>query len=323
MLLTLPGAELAPESLRLLAGAMAESRHPWTDSRDAGDAQRGLPIREALVPVRGMFLFVLVFAGLVGPLNLFLLARWRRRMWLLVTVPALALLATAGVTAYAWLGEGVVRERSTLSLTLLDEGSHRAAIWSLAGVYATFTPGEGLRYSGRTEVTPLLGNTLGAPGLFGVDWSSEQRLVPGWLVARTPLHLLSRRLELRRERLLFTPTPDGLEVQNALGAPLERLAVRTGDGALYLGKRVGNGARGELERAPAAAKSPHDPAAELLEVGVAEAVRRMGADPSEFALPGTYVAVLAADPFSEEVLAGARTVSARAVVCGRLPEGTP
>jgi hypothetical protein len=48
----------------------------------------------------------------------------------------------------------------------------------------------------------------------------------------------------------------------------------------------------------------------------------VGDRPRAFALPGTYVAVLAGDPFSEEALAGARTVSARAVVCGTF-EGSP
>jgi hypothetical protein len=318
-----------------LSTALARHRQRWTAGRDPQAAQRALPIRTALIPVRGLFLFIVGFVATVGPVNLFVLARWKRRIWVLATVPALALLATAGVTVYAWLAEGVVRERSTTSLTLLDQQTRRAATWALSGVYTTFTPSEGLRYGADTEVTPMLPSLTEGGGTFGVDWTAEQRLVPGWLVARAPLHLLTRSVTQRRERLLVSRTGDGIEVQNALGAALERVVVSDAAGRLYEGGRIAAGARATLralaagaageeaagEAATAEAAAQPSVAGELIAYGLSEAARRVAERPRRFARPGTYVAILAGDPFAEEGLARARTVTARAVVHGRLAEG--
>jgi hypothetical protein len=202
-------------------------------------------------------------------------------------------------------------------------------------MYSTFTPGDGLRYDAETEVTPLM--AIGQPGssAVGVDWTDGQRLVPGWMVARVPIHLATRRVTSRRERLLVERVGDRLEVQNGFGTPLEALALADAARNLFEASRLAAGARGTL--APIAGRGavveaeagtldgggPRDLAAELLEKGLAEAVRGATERPERYVRPGTYVALLAGDPFSEEALPDAVTVAARAVVLGSLGADAP
>jgi hypothetical protein len=243
-------------------------------------------------------------------------------MWVLWTVPAVALLATAAVVAWALLGEGVVRERSSLSLTLLDQGSRRAVTWALAGYYSTLTPSAGLRFSPDTEVSPLFGGTAPGGGTLTVDWTSEQRLARGWMVARFPLHVATRRPQVRRERLLVVREGAAVTVENALGAPLTEVVVADRDGYVWRadGEPIAPGARRALALVPGRSANGGGLLAgsDLLDSGLAAAVERLQRDPHVFLPPGSYLAFLAGDPFVEPALAGARANAPRSVVLGTL-----
>jgi hypothetical protein len=301
--------------------ALERAAAPWRNGRQAAHAARSnVPVHDAPIPVRGLLLFVISFVVVVGPVNLFFLDRWRRRAWVLWTVPAISLVATAGLAAYGVLSEGVVRERSSLSVTLLDQATHRAVTWGWNGFYATFAPAEGLRFAADTEVTPTVDFGEQLRMTLGVDWTAGQQLAPGWLAARAPLHLQTRTPALRRERLLVSRRDGALAIDNGLQAPLVRVVVADGQGRLWEGADVPVGAR-RLLAAGGTVATPADAAAEVLAAGLPQAALRLTAEPARYLAAGSYLAVLDGDPFSEPALAGATAGRRRAIVYGRLAAG--
>lgn len=297
--------------------ALERAATPWrTGRRGVWSARSAVPVHDAPIPVRGLLLFVVSFVVVVGPVNLFFLNRWRRRAWFLWTVPAIALAATAGLAAYGMLSEGVVRERSSLSVVLLDQATHRAAIWGWNGYYSTFAPAEGLRFAADTEVMPMAGAGEQAGTTLGVDWTAGQQFAPGWLLARAPLHLETRTQALRRERLLVSHRDGGLTIDNGLQAPLKRVMVADGEGRLWEGADVPAGAKRLLvARGTAGAANA---AAELMAEGLPQTAFLLETETVRYLTAGSYVAVLDGDPFSEPALAGATEGKRRAIVYGRL-----
>ncbi len=304
--------------------ALERAAAPWRNGRPAAwTARSSVPVHNAPIPVRGLLLFVVSFVVVVGPVNLFCLNRWRRRAWFLWTVPAIALAATAGLAAYGVLSEGVVRERSSSSVVLLDQATHRAVIWGWNGYYSTFAPAEGLRFAADTEVTPMADGGEEPRTTLGVDWTAGQQFAPGWLAARAPLHLQTRTPALRRERLLVSRRDGGLVIDNGLQAPLFSVMVADGEGRLWEGVDVPAGARRLLvaNGTVGAADAAADAVAELMAEGFSQAASRLTSEPERFLAAGSYVAVLDGDPFSEPALAGATAGRREAIVYGRLAAG--
>src|SRR5262249_61142071 len=80
---------------------------PWKQVLPPPAATRRFPIVENLrIPVRGMFIVMLLFAFLIGPLNIRILTRKKRRIWLLWTVPSISLLACLALAGYMFFSEG-------------------------------------------------------------------------------------------------------------------------------------------------------------------------------------------------------------------------
>ena len=70
-----------------------------------------LLVAETTVPVRGLFVLVLLFGVGIGPANLWLLSRYKRRIWLWWNVPAISLLTCLVVFGYSLASEGMDRPR--------------------------------------------------------------------------------------------------------------------------------------------------------------------------------------------------------------------
>src|SRR6185436_15119660 len=78
------------------------SRTPWARGFARSDANLKFPVVERLnTQVRGLFVLMLVFAITIGPANLVLLARKRKKLWMLWTVPAISLATCLAVAVYA------------------------------------------------------------------------------------------------------------------------------------------------------------------------------------------------------------------------------
>ena len=191
-------------------------------------------------------MLVLLFGICIGPANLWLLSRYKRRIWLWWNVPAISLLTCMLVFGYSIASEGWTPRGKTAGLTVLDERAHRATTVGYVSFYSPLTPSSGPRFHADTEVT-LLATEIdpwrgyragGSESIRFVDWTADQHLLSGWVNARVPTYFQIRKNEDRRERLTVEKNADGtLKIVNALGADIRRLCLADSSGADFRGRR--------------------------------------------------------------------------------------
>lgn len=244
-----------------LAGLDTDQWEEWVEARirstdhrrerlDANDAENRLPMLETVrIPTRSLLFMMVLFTLLIGPVNIITLSMLKKRMWLLWTIPTIALIFAGGVLAYSIISEGIRPRAKTVAVTLLDQNTRQAVTLGMTGYYAPLTPGDGLRYDEHTEITPQAGDygygysDGGRPR--AMNLTNGQHLSSGWVIARVPAHFALRQVETRRERLDISRNDDGgLAVVNGLGVPIKRLIVVDAQGNLYECKALAAGASG-------------------------------------------------------------------------------
>src|SRR5262249_49818249 len=189
---------------------------PFGDDRPLDALNKALPPVDDLgVPVRGLFAMMCLFAAVIGPGNVWVLSKWNRRIWLLWTVPAVALPTCACVFGYMVLAEGWQGHANVTALTVLDETQKRATTVGRASFYAPLTPSDGLRFDADTEVTVVgakkrdyargpYGVEESSLGPCSVDWGEggRQHLTRGWVTARVPAHFVLRKSQTDQRRVM-------------------------------------------------------------------------------------------------------------------------
>ncbi len=237
----------------LAAAWTANASNPWHQISNATEANRQLRVVDDVgIPVRGLFSLMLVFTLTIGPLNLWLLARKGRRLWMLWTVPAISLVTCLMVFGFMLLVEGWQGHLRTEGITILDEKAQRATSLGLTGFYAPMAPGEGLHFRPDTEVVWQKGQDYmyrRNPGTASctLDWTNEQHFSSGWISARVPTHFKLRKSEKRLERLAVSRQPDGsLKAVNGLGADIRKLWVADDKGQIYTAEEVPAGVQATL-----------------------------------------------------------------------------
>jgi hypothetical protein len=169
-----------------------------------------------------MFLLMLVFSFVIGPLNYFVLKRKNRLVWILWTTPAIALLFTGGVIFRAVFAEGLASRVRMMSVTELDEASQTASTVAAVGYYCPLLPRGGLMFDQQTEITFLDKHHRMMPDF---DWTKGQN-IHNWIQPRTQGYILARKTEQRRERLKISKfSDDEIEIMNGTGARILDLKV--------------------------------------------------------------------------------------------------
>ncbi len=233
------------------------SANPWNQMASATTANSFLRVVEDVgIPVGGLFTLMLLFTVVIGPLNLWLLGRKGRRLWMLWTVPTISFVTCLAVFGYMLLVEGWQGHMRTEGVTILDENAHRATSLGLTGFYAPMTPGDGLHFSPESEVIWQKSGDYGYGYYRGrdssnaactLDWSQDQHFASGWVSARVPSHFKLRKSEVRRERLTVRRRPDGsLGVVNGLGASILQLWYADEKGQVYTAEAVAAGPEATL-----------------------------------------------------------------------------
>jgi len=289
-----------------------------------------LLVKETTVPVRGLFVLVLLFGVGIGPANVWLLSRYKRRIWLWWNVPAISLLTCLAVFAYASFSEGWTGHGRIASLTLLDERCHRATTFGYLSYYCPLTPSVGPQFGVDTDVA-LLDNQPewtryyrgGATALRFVDWTNQQHLTSGWVNARVPAYFQIRKNEDRRERLTVEKKADGsLTVVNALGADIERLYLADPSGKVFEGRDIPAGAERSLTGAIENSLAPEGGHGSLQRTFASPewltGFRSLmdSKAPAAALSPGCYVAFLDHSPFVEAPLEGVISEDTVAIVYG-------
>ncbi len=319
-------SDLTEPQFERVKQAWQRSRTIWDRARQPSAAHRQHPVADDVeIPVRGLFLVVLVFSVLIGPVNLAILTRRGKRMWLLWTIPAASILTCAVVVLYVLAGEGLVRFRRTEGLTLLDQRARRATTLGWTGFYATLTPGDGLRFEVDTEVSPVLSWAYGQQDSSArvVEWSDRQHLIRGWLRARLPSYFIIRKSEPRRERISLRRRAGGmLEAVNGLGVDLDLLCVADAGGRLFVSEPLTAGAAGRLEATGETAAGGPGVLRELYRGDLASRLLRIQREPGGYLRAGTYVAVARASPFIEAGLSDLDREILKTVIYGIFEDDT-
>ncbi|MCL4177283.1 MAG: hypothetical protein KJ072_06010 [Verrucomicrobia bacterium] len=299
-------SDLKSAAVRTLIEAADLSARYWhLLPRDEG-ANGAFPVVENVaIPVRGIVLVMLLFILLIGPVNLVVLSRLKRRIWMLWTIPAISLATCGLVFVYSFVREGFTPDTRLESLTVLDQGNRRATTIGAVALYCPLTPNQGLQFSADTEVTPLVQSWDARSGTpREIDWSQSQHLRRGWVTARVPTHLQLRKSEVRRERLQLSRAEGGFEVVNGLGAGVVSLLLAGPDGRLHQADRIAAGQKSVLVPA-AEARVPGrglGPRPLFLETGYAGQSSQLETNAAGYLLPGTYLAELDGSPFLESGL---------------------
>jgi hypothetical protein len=293
--------------------AVRAAAQAWLTLPDEQNANASFPVVSNFqVPVRGTVFVMLAFVLLIGPVNLLVLSRMNRRIWMLWTIPAISLLTCALVFAWSFFREGVTPYTRVAGLTLIDQVNSRATTLGAAALYCPLTPSGGLQYGFDTEVTPLLGQDYngfrGRSSSSGaqreVDWTQSQHLQRGWISARVPAHFYLRKSETRRERLQIETAGNQLTIVNGLGANIKSLWLADQGGRIYHAGEVEAGQKAALTSMMRSAKAGPDNGPEAFEkkMGFAAQMPLASFDPMNFLRPGSYIAELDRNPFLENGL---------------------
>ncbi len=221
---------------------------PWQWKGSVDEANRMFPVVSNVgIPVRGLFLLMLLFAVAIGPANLIVLSRKRRRIWMLWTTPVISLITCLAVFAYATFAEGWRRQVRTMGLTILDERARRATTIGWTAFYSALTPGDGLHFGYETELTPQQTTST----VRTVDWTHNQHLASGWVASRVPAHFMVRKSEMRRERVTVRRGANaGLRIVNGLGVDIRQFWLADRKGTIYFATGISAGSEAKLVSRP-------------------------------------------------------------------------
>jgi hypothetical protein len=182
------------------------------------------------VPTRAYLLILVLFIFVIGPVNYIYLWRKRRQVLLVLTVPLFSAVFIALLSGYALFFQGLGVRARAMTLTVLDEGSKRAATRSTVSLYpGGFMPSGGLQFAGDTAVFPLGTDGQGQRTRMAMDVTNSQGFRTGLLTSRAPTNLEQVRIQPARERLSFERTGNELHVVNGLGSTIQQLFYRDGE----------------------------------------------------------------------------------------------
>lgn len=286
-----------------------------------------LPLLErSLPPARMLLAGLLLFSIVIGPLNMIVLARLRRRVLLFVTTPLLGFLAAFFVMGYGVLRDGITPIVRSRSVTLLDQRTRVATSLVHEACFAPLTPGAGLTFDLRSMVIPSNGEDYGDTGpRLVVDTSGPQRYASGLVTARSPNHFRLVRVATQRERIVITRKDDGrVEALNGFGAAIARLIVADQSGAVFIAENIPAGANAALTPLPEGQDHDVTGWTDVLAYATAHAPSVLcdvyGSRSSVPVPRNGYVATLDSSLFIETGFSSPPKHDARSVVIGRFGE---
>ena len=292
-----------------------------------GQANKFLPVtKNVSVPVRSLFFLMLLFSILLGPVNIYYLAKKKKRLCLLWTVPLFSLAMCLLVLSYSLLSEGLDTSIKTNAFVFLDQPNKHASTVGIHGFYAPITPAGGLRFPSDMELIPQLRFRWGRGGReLGMSWDQQQHLSQNWIISRVPIHLSFRSSALRRERLVVSNKGNTVTALNGLGANIEKLWVADQDGYIYVAGEIAPGGKSTLSKKPYnilpkprtlrglyTKRNIH-----LFEKYDASTdVNPILKDPGSYLQKNSYIAVLSGSPFAKHNLKHVRKFEGHTIVYG-------
>jgi hypothetical protein len=207
-----------------------------------------------LAPVTEFRVLITLFVLLIGPVNYWLLKRWRRLHLLVLTVPLAAGLMTAALFAYATVSDGFDTKVRVHSFTALDQRRGEAACWARLSYYSGLAPRNGLSMHADLVLYPInpAWNTSRIDASRGVErdlvWDGDAaKLTRGWLRSRTPTQYLMVRSRKTPHRLRLDAGGGKVRATNQLGTAIDFVLLVDQARELWVGERLAAGAMAFLK----------------------------------------------------------------------------
>ncbi len=282
-----------------------------TGSMTGGETTlRALPVVESYgVPVKLIMILIVVFAILIGPVNIYVLSALKRRIWLLWTVPVTSLVASILVLGVNFVQEGFIRQSSSMTTTILDQRQGEATTIGYVGFYATLTPRGGIVFDPETEVTACMNRGYGDSRSLelNVVGGGSQHFSRGWINARVPAYFAIRKAQShRKERLTFDWTVSPPTATNGLGVDVDALVVQSPKGETFRIEGLRAGQKMPLVAttlptgAPTSPKGPGSELQGLLSRTIQGGPQSSALEPGKTLFPGSYIAEIKTwNPFVE------------------------
>lgn len=218
--------ELSNGQMLYILSVANDTLDAWRNPVSMATANKSFPVIDNIsFPVRGMFFLMLVFAIVIGPVTLIILAKKNKRMWLLWIVPAISLSTCIVVFIYSLFSDGITPTVRRESLTLLNQKTHQATTIGMLGLYCPLAPSGGLHFNTAAEMSSYITERSSSGSAKSIDWTRDQHFLQGWISARIPAYFRVRIPEIRRERLDIVQGNNKMEVINGLGAEVKQLWV--------------------------------------------------------------------------------------------------
>ncbi len=230
--------------------------HPDSESLMVKSASLlGTAVAEKEPDTSWLTIFLLLFAAVVGPVNLFVFAPAGRRHRLFFTTPIISLVAAVALAVTIFIQDGTGGTGLRRALVVLIPGDNQAAVFQEQASRTGFiaSPKFPLASDTQLSVIPLeemsqgrIGNFTSGPTLFRSDsegWGS-------WFGSRGRQAVLLQRLVPTRGRIERVGTGAGGApvVQSSLATSLRDFVLADERGNLWTTRTLVPGQRTELER---------------------------------------------------------------------------
>jgi hypothetical protein len=215
------------------------------------------------VPVTGFLILAILFAIVVGPLNLWWVRRANARHLFLLTTPALSLATCICLLGFNLAMEGVSLRRVAQQLVYLDNGTQECMTWSKNTYFSGFSV-TAMELSQDTKLLPYdpedaadryrysyRYDSNDRPDL-GLDWRHNQAAMGAWIPGRVNRQLVFADASSKQQRLLIAKSGEGWEITNGLGVAVTSLTWRDGEGREWHCEETADGARAQLAPGPRA-----------------------------------------------------------------------
>lgn len=262
-------------------------------------ANRGFRIARPEIPgvgviPAGKFSLLLFAVGFIlGPVNAVAIRALKKPPMMLVTTPALALVAAGAIIAYGVASQGLGVQSAAFTITMLDQRAHTSSTLQARQLYAGTSVPEGLRPGAGSWHIPL---SMDYEFSFeSTETPEDGRTISGDLL---PARIATQSVVLTERPSRLRLTLEGDTVQNGLGTKVHALVVHAPDGRWYqLSKPLADGQAGTLE--------PLDePAVAINEFWASDMARGRSVQAwphRDIDMPeGTYLALLDESPFAED-----------------------
>ena len=226
------------------SGNLPSREVSWFNRGILSEWQKKFPVVDDIgIPRAGILFVIFLFVLLAGPVNLFLLTKHNKRIWLLVTVPVLSFLFAGAILLYVTLSEGFKTETRLCVIDYLDQRDGTYASMTQMGVYARTSPSN-VTFDAEDELNII--ERIKSDRL-NIDWTSGKQVIHSTFApVRNPAYYKIRKTGTSRLNLDFDFKAAYPYVVNGLGKDIELLYVRDADGTLWKAENISAGEKATL-----------------------------------------------------------------------------